>query len=178
MKPPNIWSNELSKAQDRDIIYQGIQKILKLSNAPALREKYDMKLIDNTAEKCKNLGKPVQSNKKYWDCQIRYKTRPENHQAGTCMMGAADGMAVVDPKLRVHNMKGLRVADASIMPQVIALMPTLIPDIRSGLRVPPAWTIRGCTRELVCDVALRNFADKFPTQATRNASSRPREGAN
>ena len=37
------------------------------------------------------------------------------HPVGTCKMGS-DAMAVVDAKLRVHGIEGLRVADASIMP--------------------------------------------------------------
>src|SRR5204862_6690945 len=37
------------------------------------------------------------------------------HPVGTCRMGS-DPMAVVDAKLRVHGIAGLRVADASIMP--------------------------------------------------------------
>ena len=37
------------------------------------------------------------------------------HPVGTCKMGS-DPMAVVDDQLRVHGIKGLRVADASIMP--------------------------------------------------------------
>ena len=37
------------------------------------------------------------------------------HPTGTCKMGT-DPMAVVDERLRVHGMDGLRVADASIMP--------------------------------------------------------------
>ncbi len=39
------------------------------------------------------------------------------HPAGTCKMGT-DKMAVVDPQLKVHGVKGLRVADASVMPTV------------------------------------------------------------
>lgn len=39
------------------------------------------------------------------------------HPTGTCKMGV-DPMAVVDPRLRVHGIKGLRVADASIMPTI------------------------------------------------------------
>ncbi len=39
------------------------------------------------------------------------------HPCGTCAMGR-DDMAVVDGKLRVHGLKGLRVIDASIMPQI------------------------------------------------------------
>ena len=39
------------------------------------------------------------------------------HLAGTCRMGpATDREAVVDDRLRVHGIEGLRVADASIMP--------------------------------------------------------------
>lgn len=40
-----------------------------------------------------------------------------HHQVGTCRMGV-DELAVVDPELRVVGFEGLRVADASIMPQV------------------------------------------------------------
>ena len=39
------------------------------------------------------------------------------HPAGTCKMGT-DNMAVVDPQLKVRGVKGLRVADASVMPTI------------------------------------------------------------
>ena len=39
------------------------------------------------------------------------------HPIGTCKMGR-DPMAVVDEKLRVHGLQGLRIADASIMPTI------------------------------------------------------------
>jgi choline dehydrogenase len=44
----------------------------------------------------------------------------QHHSSGTCKMGpASDKMAVVDQYCRVHGMEGLRVVDASIMPDVI-----------------------------------------------------------
>ena len=47
------------------------------------------------------------------------------HPAGTCRAGT-DEMAVVDPQLRVHGIKGLRVADASIMPTLISGNPNAV----------------------------------------------------
>jgi choline dehydrogenase len=41
------------------------------------------------------------------------------HPSGTCKMGQDPG-AVVDDRLRVHGLSGLRVADASIMPTVVS----------------------------------------------------------
>ena len=41
------------------------------------------------------------------------------HPVGTCRMGAAsDPFAVVDHRLRVHGVGGLRIADASVMPTI------------------------------------------------------------
>jgi len=41
----------------------------------------------------------------------------EYHPVGTCKMGT-DESAVVDPQLRVRGIDGLRVADASIFPEI------------------------------------------------------------
>lgn len=57
----------------------------------------------------------------YWECAVKYNTNPENHQAGSCKMGPdTDPLAVVDNELRVKGVQGVRVADTSIMPNVIS----------------------------------------------------------
>lgn len=48
---------------------------------------------------------------------VRQSADSYHHQAGSCKMGLDEG-AVVDPRLRVYGVEGLRVADASVMPQV------------------------------------------------------------
>ena len=56
-----------------------------------------------------------------------------HHQVGTCKLGR-DPMAVVDPRLRVSGVDGLRVADASVMPMVTTGN-TNAPSIMIGERV-------------------------------------------
>ncbi|CAH1402167.1 unnamed protein product [Nezara viridula] len=54
----------------------------------------------------------------YWECGIRSITIQWHHQCGTCRMGVDPEWSVVDSRLKVHGITGLRVADASIMPNI------------------------------------------------------------
>ena len=57
------------------------------------------------------------------------------HPASTCAIGAPDNpMAVVDPECRVYGVEGLRVADASVMPNIVSAN-TNMPTIMIGERV-------------------------------------------
>ena len=49
---------------------------------------------------------------------VRHSAETDYHPVGSCRMGV-DGAAVVDPRLRVHGLEGLRVIDSSIMPALI-----------------------------------------------------------
>jgi choline dehydrogenase len=52
------------------------------------------------------------------DTWLRANLRTAMHPTSTCAMGT-DDMAVVDGQLRVHGLSGLRIADASIMPDIV-----------------------------------------------------------
>ncbi|XP_058447565.1 glucose dehydrogenase [FAD, quinone]-like [Malaya genurostris] len=57
----------------------------------------------------------------YWECYIRHMTTTLYHPAGTAKMGPdSDPGAVVDSRLKVKQIKNLRVIDASIMPFVVS----------------------------------------------------------
>lgn len=61
---------------------------------------------------CRHL--PVESDE-YWECSIRQFTFTIYHPTGTCKMGPShDEGSVVDARLRVYGVTGLRVIDASM----------------------------------------------------------------
>jgi choline dehydrogenase len=78
-------------------------------------------LVIEVDQKCpvyrKNVRRPSQSDAEIL-AYARQTVITDFHQSGTCKMGP-DAMAVVDDRLRVHGMTGLRVIDASIMPNVV-----------------------------------------------------------
>ena len=54
------------------------------------------------------------------EAALREQVNTAYHPVGTCKMGpATDPLAVVDARLRVHGIEGLRVADASVMPNIV-----------------------------------------------------------
>jgi choline dehydrogenase len=61
-------------------------------------------------------GPQVQSDEEWIEYFRTYAYRGE-HPSGTCRMGT-DKLSVVDPRLKVHGLDGLRVVDASVMPTV------------------------------------------------------------
>ena len=52
------------------------------------------------------------------DDYIRGRPATAHHPCGTCRMGVDDS-AVVDPELKVRGVDGLRIADASVMPDLV-----------------------------------------------------------
>jgi len=65
-------------------------------------------------------GQPVLDSDRELDRWLRREVGTTHHVSGTCRMGpASDPMNVIDERGRVHGVEGLRVADASIMPDCV-----------------------------------------------------------
>ncbi|XP_068217751.1 glucose dehydrogenase [FAD, quinone]-like [Palaemon carinicauda] len=118
---PLIDPKYLSHEDDVYTLLKGIKAAVILGNTTVFREKFGAKLYDEPIEGC--AGETFGSDR-YWICYIRHMTSSFWHPAGTCKMGpSSDPLAVVDPRLRVHGVKGLRVIDASIMPVIVSANP-------------------------------------------------------
>ena len=105
--PPAINPRYLSEETDRRAAIGGLKMARRLFAAEALK-KYVVG---------ENLpGKDVRSDDELLDYARQYGSTVF-HATCTCKMGA-DAMAVVDDRLRVHGLQGLRVIDASVMPTV------------------------------------------------------------
>ena len=104
---PAIRPNFLSAQTDRDATVAGMQIARRIMQHPTIA-KYVA--YEN------NPGDKVQSYDEWLDF-ARRTGQTTYHVIGTCKMGS-DPMAVVDDRLRVHGIAGLRVIDASIMPTV------------------------------------------------------------
>lgn len=119
LDPPLIYANYLSDPEDVATLVEGIRVVQKLANTTILKNKYGIELENEDYGPC-NQNYQYDSDE-FWECAIKYYTGPENHQAGSCKMGpSSDRMAVVNPKLQIHGISTIRVADASIMPSVVS----------------------------------------------------------
>ena len=105
---PKIEFKFLETGYDIDAMLHGMRLARKIAEQPALRP--------YVAEEMQP-GPGIESEDAMIE-DLRNRGVSNLHPVGTCRMGTGPD-AVVDPRLRVHGIKGLRVADASIMPQVV-----------------------------------------------------------
>lgn len=104
---PSIRLNYLSTERDRNVLVEGVKIVREIFDQPAFKNKWTREVIPGAGIKtdAEILG------------AIRKGATSVYHLVGTCRMGR-DERAVVDPKLRVNGVTGLRVVDASVMPKI------------------------------------------------------------
>ena len=106
---PAIMPNYLSEEIDRIITMEVFKTCRKFAAAPAMKQYISEEFMP---------GKEVRTEEEMMQ-YIRNTGSTVFHPTSTCRMGQ-DDMAVVDERLRVRGVEGLRVVDASIMPTMIS----------------------------------------------------------
>ncbi len=105
---PAIHPNYCDHPDDLAALVAGLKVGLAIGNAPAFDRYRDRIYKPRTFEQTdEGLADYARNN-----AETLY------HPVGTCKMGV-DPMSVVNPKLQVHGVEGLRVVDASIMPDIV-----------------------------------------------------------
>ncbi|HEY1299409.1 MAG TPA: GMC family oxidoreductase N-terminal domain-containing protein [Stellaceae bacterium] len=107
--PPAIRFNFLASDYDFQALIYGARLSRKIAAQPALKPFVVEEVLP---------GPAVETDAQMVE-EIRVRGVSNLHPVGTCRMGREID-AVVDPRLKVHGIDRLRVADASIMPQVPA----------------------------------------------------------
>ena len=109
LKPPVMDPNYLASDYDLKILIEGIRRGRDILAAPAFKPWLGEERLPGVAQR----------SDAELEAFVRATAETEYHPVSTCKMGN-DPMAVVDDQLRVRGIEGLRVIDASIMPDVVS----------------------------------------------------------
>ena len=109
LAPPSILFDFLRSDYDMRAVVTGIRLVRKIAQQPALRPYIAEEIAPG----------PATESDAGIEAFVRQTGVSNHHPSSTCAMGTGTN-TVVDPRLRVHGITGLRVADASIMPSVVA----------------------------------------------------------
>ncbi|MBZ9864956.1 GMC family oxidoreductase N-terminal domain-containing protein [Mesorhizobium sp. CA15] len=106
---PSIRPNAYSTNADVDEMLAAVKFVRKIASMPAMAEIIEEEVLP---------GPSIQSDADLIQ-DFRKRSGTVYHPVSTCRMGPDAARAVVDPRLRVHGLDGLRVIDASIFPDNI-----------------------------------------------------------
>ncbi|XP_069683735.1 glucose dehydrogenase [FAD, quinone]-like isoform X2 [Periplaneta americana] len=115
LEAPLFHPNYFAHPKDVASIVAVTRLALQLAASPEF-QRFGVRLHDIPVPGCEHL---TFASDAYWECHLRHYTMLFHHQVGTCKMGpASDPDAVVDPRLKVYGVQGLRVIDLSIAPEI------------------------------------------------------------
>ncbi|XP_035702395.1 glucose dehydrogenase [FAD, quinone] [Folsomia candida] len=113
---PVVDLNFFSDSDDLKDMISGLKMLIKLYEKTKAFGKYNATLMPKHFPGCE---RHKFRSDEYFECFVRHWSVTTWHQCCTAKMGHAnDPKAVLDSRLRVRGVKGLRVADASIMPKI------------------------------------------------------------
>ncbi|XP_055613213.1 glucose dehydrogenase [FAD, quinone]-like isoform X4 [Uranotaenia lowii] len=114
---PKIDAGYFIVEDDLKDLIQGIRSQQKLLETASFKS-YEIEMININLPECADWKYDTGD---YWECYVRQLSTTAFHPVGTAKMGPpSDPEAVVDAKLRVHGLKGLRVIDSSVMPKIVS----------------------------------------------------------
>jgi len=114
---PAIDPQYLEDPYDLALLIRGVRVCQKLVATPTMQS-LGAEATDPPSKLC---GQHTYDSDEYWGCMIRRNMLTIYHPCGTAKMGPVeDKTTVVDPRLRVKGLQGLRVVDASIMPAIVS----------------------------------------------------------
>lgn len=114
---PIINPNFLSEAEDVTAHVTGIRFVQAVLETTPMK-RIGAELHRHVLPGCSDYSYDTDD---YWKCFVRHIATTSHHPAGTCKMGPEnDTSTVVDSRLRVKSVQGLRVVDASIMPILVS----------------------------------------------------------
>ena len=132
---PRIRFNMFTAEEDLSTMIRGVRACRNIFRQSPLREMIDGEIAP---------GPDLTTDEGLGDA-IRRNAGHRSHPVGTCRMGV-DAGAVVDAELRVRGIEGLRVVDASVMPETPSgntnvpciMIGEKAADMLRGRRLPPA----------------------------------------
>ncbi|XP_063628861.1 glucose dehydrogenase [FAD, quinone]-like [Cydia splendana] len=111
LDPPLFYPGYFEDARDLVMLGDGARYIQRIFNTTVLREKFGVEVNSRYTSQCTSETWSAE----WVECMARVQTDPQNHQIGTAAIGT-----VVDTQLRVNQVTGLRVIDASVMPTQVS----------------------------------------------------------
>jgi choline dehydrogenase len=109
-RPPSICCNFLQDGADLDEMIEGVHLIRSFAETPSMKRVIEREYMPgSTASSDADIAE-----------DIRARAYSIYHPCGTCRTGKDAGEGVVNSRLQVHGLQGLRIADASVLPFVLS----------------------------------------------------------